>query len=70
MIINVEALALEQLEEKLSEKTSEFEKAFEEGKTAPELNVIYKELKALQIERNLRKISSAESAPQPEVVTK
>jgi hypothetical protein len=57
MIINVEALELEQLEEQLSRKTAEFEKAFEEGTPTEGLNRIYKELKSLQIELNLRKIA-------------
>jgi hypothetical protein len=59
MSINVEALALEQLESQLSQKTAQFEKAFDEGSPVPDLNKIYKELKALQIELNLRKLSVA-----------
>jgi hypothetical protein len=57
MIKNVEALALEQLEKELAGKTAEFEKAFDEGTGVPELNKLYKELKTLQIELNLRKIA-------------
>jgi hypothetical protein len=43
----------------LSQKTAQFEKAFDEGSPVPDLNKIYKELKALQIELNLRKLSVA-----------
>jgi hypothetical protein len=58
MSINVEALALEQLEAALSTKTAQFEKAFDDGCPVPDLNKIYKELKSIQIEINLRKIVS------------
>jgi hypothetical protein len=57
MTNQLQTLALEQLEEQVSLKTAEFEKAFEDGNTVPELNRIYKELKSLQIELNLRKLS-------------
>jgi hypothetical protein len=61
MIHNVEALAFDQLEAQLSEKAAEFEKAFEDGSSVTELNEIYKQLKTLQIELNLRKIASVSS---------
>ena len=59
MTNSVEALAFEQLERILSDKHAEFEKAFDEGQAVPELNNIYKQIKALQIEINLRRLASA-----------
>jgi hypothetical protein len=58
MTNSLEVIPINELQALLNKKKDEFEKAFEAQQTTPELNSLYQQLKALQIEMNLRKLDN------------
>jgi hypothetical protein len=56
MIQTLESIPLEKLESMLAEQQLAFEQACNDEKPSFELNEIYKQLKAIRLEVNLRRI--------------